>query len=42
VDAPVQRLTAPDMPVPFAPELERAYRPDAGKIREAPARTADY
>lgn len=26
-------LAAPDMPVPFAPELESYYRPDAEKIR---------
>jgi pyruvate/2-oxoglutarate/acetoin dehydrogenase E1 component len=34
LDAPVRRLTAPDCPVPFAPELERAYRPDAAAIEE--------
>ena len=26
-------LAAPDVPVPFAPELEAHYRPDAGKIQ---------
>ena len=35
LDAPVTRLTAPDMPVPFAPELEKAYRPGADTIRAA-------
>jgi pyruvate/2-oxoglutarate/acetoin dehydrogenase E1 component len=27
LDAPVKRIAAPDTPVPFAPELERAYIP---------------
>ena len=35
LDAPIQRLTAPDCPVPFAPELERAFRPEAGGIEAA-------
>jgi len=35
LDAPVWRLTAPDCPVPFAQELEKAYRPNAEKIRDA-------
>ena len=35
LDAPVTRLTAPDVPVPFAPELEHAYRPNADTIRAA-------
>jgi pyruvate/2-oxoglutarate/acetoin dehydrogenase E1 component len=33
LDAPVSRVTAPDVPVPFAPELEAAYRPNAEKSR---------
>lgn len=32
LDAPVKRVTAPDVPIPFAPELENAYRPNAEKI----------
>ena len=32
LDAPVVRVTAPDTPVPFAPEMERYYLPDAGRI----------
>jgi pyruvate/2-oxoglutarate/acetoin dehydrogenase E1 component len=36
--APVVRVASPDVPVPFAPELENAYRPDAARIGEA-ART---
>ncbi|HMO03347.1 MAG TPA: transketolase C-terminal domain-containing protein [Kiritimatiellia bacterium] len=35
LDAPVRRLTAPDCPVPFAPELEAAYRPDEPTVTEA-------
>ena len=33
--APVQRVASPDIPVPFAPVLENAYRPDAQRIVEA-------
>jgi 2-oxoisovalerate dehydrogenase E1 component beta subunit len=32
LDAPPARLTAPDTPVPYSPPLEKAFRPDAGKI----------
>ena len=32
LDAPVQRLTGLDVPVPFSPTLEDAYRPNAEKI----------
>lgn len=32
LDAPVQRLTGLDVPVPFSPPLEDAYRPSAAKI----------
>jgi len=35
LDAPVRRVTAPDTPVPFSPELERAYRPSTERIFEA-------
>lgn len=34
LDAPVRRLTAPDCPVPFAPQLEECYRPNAARIQE--------
>jgi pyruvate dehydrogenase E1 component beta subunit len=30
--APVVRVASPDVPVPFAPVLENAYRPDAARI----------
>lgn len=32
LDAPIVRVTAPDTPVPFAPEMEQFYLPDAQKI----------
>ena len=31
-------LASPDIPVPFTPVLENAYRPDAGRIAEAARR----
>ena len=42
LDAPVQRLGAPDVPVPFSPSLEDAYRPDAEKIYQAAVALARY
>lgn len=42
LDAPVRRLTAPDTPVPFAPELERAFRPNAEKIEAALVELIEY
>lgn len=42
LDAPVARLTAPDCPVPFAPELEAAYRPDAARIERALVDLIEY
>ncbi len=35
LDAPVHRLTAPDVPVPFAKNLEDRYRPAAADIARA-------
>ena len=32
LDAPIKRVSAPDVPPPFAPNLERAYVPDEGEI----------
>ena len=32
LDAPIKRLTGLDIPVPFSPPLEDAYRPSAAKI----------
>jgi pyruvate/2-oxoglutarate/acetoin dehydrogenase E1 component len=42
LDAPVRRVTAPDMPVPFAPALESAYRPDTEKISAALVELIEY
>lgn len=35
LDAPVARVGAPEMPVPYNDRLERAYMPDAGDIAQA-------
>ena len=32
LDAPIKRVSAPDVPPPFAPRLEQAYVPDEGRI----------
>ncbi|HEY8241777.1 MAG TPA: transketolase C-terminal domain-containing protein, partial [Kiritimatiellia bacterium] len=42
LDAPVRRLTAPDCPVPFSPELESAYRPNVEKIEAALLELIEY
>lgn len=42
LDAPVRRLTAPDCPVPFAPELEQAYRPNRDSIEQALIELIEY
>lgn len=42
LDAPVTRVTAPDCPVPFAPELEAAYRPNTEKIEKALVELIEY
>lgn len=42
LDAPVIRVTAPDVPVPYAPELENAYRPNADKIAKALVELIEY
>ena len=34
LQAPVVRVASPDVPVPFAPVLENAYRPDVSRIIE--------
>jgi pyruvate dehydrogenase E1 component beta subunit len=33
--APARRITFPDVPIPYAPEMERPLLPDAGKVLEA-------
>jgi pyruvate/2-oxoglutarate/acetoin dehydrogenase E1 component len=35
LDAPVRRLTAPDVPIPFSPPLEQAVLPQLDQIKEA-------
>jgi pyruvate dehydrogenase E1 component beta subunit len=35
LDAPIKRVTAPDTPVPFSPVLEKAFVPNADKIKTA-------
>ena len=35
LDAPIERVAAPDTPVPFAPGLEQAVIPDEDRIEEA-------
>jgi pyruvate/2-oxoglutarate/acetoin dehydrogenase E1 component len=35
LDGPVVRVATPDVPIPFAPSLERAVLPSAARIREA-------
>jgi pyruvate/2-oxoglutarate/acetoin dehydrogenase E1 component len=35
LDAPVRRLTAPDVPIPFSPPLERAALPQLDDMKEA-------
>ncbi len=42
LDAPVSRVAAPNTPVPYAPPLEGAYLPSAGRIREAIVRLARW
>ena len=42
LDAPVERLGGLDVPVPFSPPLEDAYRPDAAKITAALRRLAAF
>lgn len=35
LDAPIKRLTAPDLPIPFSPPLERAVLPQLDSMKEA-------
>lgn len=42
LDAPVRRVAAPDVPVPFAPELESVYRPNAERIAAALMELIEY
>ncbi|CAN7358647.1 alpha-ketoacid dehydrogenase subunit beta [Rhizobium sp. LjRoot30] len=40
--APIMKVTAPHTPVPYAPNLEAAYLPDAKKIADAVRKTMAY
>ena len=42
LDAPVLRVTAPDTPVPYAPELEEAFLPNARTLLAAARKLAEY
>jgi len=42
LDAPVRRLGGLDVPVPFSPPLEDAYRPNAAKLEAAVAELVEY
>ncbi len=42
LDAPIVRVTAPDTPVPFAPELEDFFLPNAEKLAKAARALAAY
>lgn len=42
LDAPIRRLGGLDVPVPFSPPLEDAYRPNAAKIEAAIAQVVEY
>lgn len=42
LDGPVTRLAAPDVPVPYSPPLEDAYRPDRAKITAAARKLLAY
>ena len=42
LDAPIRRLGGLDVPVPFSPPLEDAYRPSAAKIYQVARELADF
>ncbi len=42
LDAPLRRVAAPDAPIPYAPELEDAFLPNAGKIADALREVVEY
>ena len=42
LDAPVRRLTAPDVPIPFSPPLEQAVLPQPDDMKEAIDALLDY
>jgi pyruvate/2-oxoglutarate/acetoin dehydrogenase E1 component len=42
LDAPIRRLTAPDVPIPFSPPLEQAVLPQLEDMKEACRELLDY
>ena len=42
LDAPVKRLTAPDTPVPFSPQLEKAFIPQVDDVVAGLRDLAEY
>ncbi len=42
LDAPVRRLTAPDVPIPFSPPLEQAVLPQLEQMKEACRELLEY
>ena len=40
--APIKRVASADVPVPFAPVLENAYRPDPARIAQAVREVIQY
>ena len=42
LDGPVKRVTAPDTPVPFSPELEKAFIPQVDDVVRALRELAEY
>jgi 2-oxoisovalerate dehydrogenase E1 component beta subunit len=42
LDGPVVRVTAPDIPVPFAPSLEEYFLPNVQKVTDAARKLAAY
>src|ERR671931_360704 len=42
LDAPVKRLTAPDTPVPFSPQLEKAFIPQVEDVATGLRELAEY
>ena len=42
LDAPPRRITAPDTPVPFSPELEQAFIPQVADVVAGLRELAEY
>ena len=42
LDAPIRRIAAPDTPIPFSPQLEKAYIPQVEDVASALRELAAY